>query len=211
MKRRTSALSVSAAALLLAAPLLTGCAGDTHPGAAAVVGGERITISEVQSRAAAVREAQRATAQGDILVEETPALQRQMLGLMIFHNLVEQAAEDAGVVVTNREVQQERAALEEQFGGPEGLAEVALVGQNVPLTEDQIDGQLRVGLMVAGIGGGGEEGNDRVYTLLSSTAEEIGVEVNPRYGTWDVHQLGLVDAEVPWLRGPSEDADTLGG
>ncbi|GAB3118088.1 SurA N-terminal domain-containing protein [Streptomyces calidiresistens] len=211
MKRRTSALSVSAAALLVAAPLLTGCAGDTHPGAAAVVGEDRITVSQVQSRVETVREAQRATAQGDVLVEETPALQRQMVGLMIFYSLVEQAAEEAGVQVTNRDVQQERAALEEQLGGPEGLAEVALVGQGLPLAEDQIDEQLRIGLLMAGIGGEGMEGTEEAYARLTELAEEIGVEVNPRYGTWDAQQVNLVDAEVPWLRGPAEPADTLGG
>ncbi|MBB0246567.1 hypothetical protein FNQ90_21235 [Streptomyces alkaliphilus] len=211
MKRRTSALSVSAAALLVAAPLLTGCAGDTHPGAAAVVGEDRITVSQVQSRVETVREAQLATAQGDVLVEETPALQRQMVGLMIFYSLVEQAAEEAGVTVTTREVQQERAVLEEQLGGPEGLAEVALVGQGLPLAEEQINEQLRIGLLMAGIGGEGMEGTEEAYARLVDLAEEIGVEVNPRYGTWDAQQVNLVDSEVPWLHGPAEDVDTLGG
>lgn len=51
MIRRRTALSVSAmSSLLLAAPLLTACGSAAHPGAAAVVDGKRITVSQLQSQ-----------------------------------------------------------------------------------------------------------------------------------------------------------------
>ncbi|MGK5549937.1 SurA N-terminal domain-containing protein, partial [Streptomyces sp. URMC 127] len=55
MLRRRTALSVTAAALLAAAPLLTACGQTAHPGAAAVVGDDRITVSQLQRQVADVR------------------------------------------------------------------------------------------------------------------------------------------------------------
>lgn len=59
-RRRRSALTLSAiAALVVAAPLLTACGNDAHPGAAAIVKGDRISTAQLQSRVGAVRDAQR--------------------------------------------------------------------------------------------------------------------------------------------------------
>lgn len=56
-RRRRTALLLSAA--IAAAPLLTACGSDAHPGAAAVVGGQRITVAQLENRVGEVRAAQR--------------------------------------------------------------------------------------------------------------------------------------------------------
>ncbi|CAM5558658.1 hypothetical protein SCALM49S_01930 [Streptomyces californicus] len=71
-RRRRTALSVLAATLV-AAPLLSACGNQAHPGAAAVVGGERIEVSAVQARAAQVRSAQESSPQAAELVEQVGA------------------------------------------------------------------------------------------------------------------------------------------
>ena len=110
---------------LAAAPLLTACGSDAHPGAAAVVGGERITVSQLESRVEEVREAQRAAvpdeAQYQQAIARTGSLTRDTLHGMVLDRVLERAARDAGVTVTDRDIQQMRSGLEQQAGGAEAL------------------------------------------------------------------------------------------
>ncbi|MDB1087229.1 SurA N-terminal domain-containing protein [Streptomyces sp. ACA25] len=217
MKRRSSALSVSAAALLVAAPLLTGCTTDAHPGAAAVVGDQEISVSQVQARVEAVRTAQRAQENAEELLAGSAGITRFAVDYLIFEQLVEHAAEQQGVTVTPREVQQARAMTEQSAGGAEELEQRALAGEGLPATGEQIDEVLRVNLLYQGLaatvdGASEQEVGERLAQLLTDTAEDLGVEVNPRYGEWDAEQVTLVDADVPWLRTDlGEGPDTLEG
>lgn len=206
MKRRLSALSVSAAALLTAAPLLAGCATGAHPGAAAVVGGERITVSQVQSHVRAVRAAQRALPNADELIAASSSLSRETVNLLVHLRVVERAAKEHGVHVSRSEVQRERAMTARSVGGSQALR-AALVSpqQPVPLTSDQFDAVLRSQLLIRGIAEAvgaeaSDAGRQKVGRVLTDTARDLGVTVNPRYGTWDARQVALVDLELPWLR-----------
>lgn len=108
MLRRRTALSVTAAAaVLLAAPLLTSC-GTPHAGAAAVVGGEQITVEAVQAKVAAVRAAQEKTPQAAQLIEASSDLQRNVVHRLVQNEVIERAADDIGVSVTRRELQAAR-------------------------------------------------------------------------------------------------------
>lgn len=206
-RRRTIVMSVSAAALLAGGPLLTGCSTGSHPGAAAVVGGERITVAEVQSHVEAVREAQRAQPNADELIAVTSGLTRQTVNFLVYLEVIDHAAADHGIEVTRRQVQEERDRAEEFAGGRERLEMTALIPQQpgvVPLTSDQIDEVLRSNVQYRQLAE--QVGEQRVGEVLAETAEEIGVDVNPRYGQWDPQAVALTDAEMPWLRAPEEDA-----
>ncbi|MDT0346959.1 SurA N-terminal domain-containing protein [Streptomyces litchfieldiae] len=215
-RRRTSALSVSAAALLAtAAPLLTGCSTDAHPGAAAVVGGERITVASVQAQVETVRDAQRARPEGDQLISASSGLTRDTVEFLVYAEVLERAAQDAGVELTRRDVQEYRAQTEASVGGAEALAEAVLMPQNgTPLAgEEQIDRMLRTQLLFQSLAqelGVAPDANGltQMAAVLAETAEEIGVEVNPRYGEWDAEQVLLADAPTPWLRSADEDEAT---
>lgn len=206
MKRRTPALTVSvpAAALLVAAPLLTGCSTESRPGAAAVVGGEPIPVSDVQARVEATRDAQRAQPNADQLIGASGPMMKQQVSFLVTLEIVEAAAEDAGVAVTRADVQRERATAEQSVGSAEDLERVFLLPeQTPPVSADQIDDVLRGNLMYRGLA---EQlgSNEEVGRVLAETSDELGVEVNPRYGEWDP-QRGLVGAEMPWLRAEAQD------
>ncbi|KAB8164352.1 hypothetical protein FH609_014230 [Streptomyces sp. 3MP-14] len=214
MKRRTSTLAVSAAALLLASPLLTGCSTGAHPGAAAVVGDERITIASVQERVETVREAQRELPEGDQLLGATPALTRQTVDFLVYMEVLEAAAEAHGVEVSRAQVQESRAIAEQSVGGAEALETSALTATNgLPFAGDeQIDQVLRSQLLTQGLAQRlgappGPEGDQLLRQVFAETAEEIGVEVNPRYGEWDAEQVTLAESDTPWLRAdePTEE------
>ncbi|MGW5850003.1 SurA N-terminal domain-containing protein [Streptomyces sp. NPDC055254] len=192
MHRRT-ALSVSAA-LLLAAPLLAACSGEARPGTAAVVGGERITTSALQAQVNDVRTAQGRSEQGAQLIQATPQLERVKLGKMIQLRVLERAAEDAGISVSTKEIEDARKA---QQGEGAGDLEQRALQSRVPLAPGQIDEELRFQLLLGKLSD--RFGEDKILGPLAEAAAALDIEVNPRFGAWDAKQIGLGTADTPWI------------
>ncbi|MFD9080198.1 SurA N-terminal domain-containing protein [Streptomyces erythrochromogenes] len=193
MHRRT-ALSVSAA-LLVAAPLLSACSGETRPGTAAVVGGERITTSALQAQVGDVRAAQNRSEQAATLIANTPQLERTKLGKMIQLRVLERAAEDAGISVTTKEIEDARKAQEGDKGAA-ALEQLALQAR-VPLAPGQIDEDLRFRLLLDKLSE--RFGEERIIEPLTKASEALHIEVNPRYGAWDAKQVGLGPVDTAWI------------
>ncbi|MGW8765358.1 SurA N-terminal domain-containing protein [Streptomyces sp. NPDC055815] len=212
MHRRT-ALTVSAA-LLAAAPLLTACGSDAHPGAAAVVGGERIEVSSLQAQVADVRAAQAASPQSAQLVAATGDLGRRKLNVMIFDRVVDRVARDQGVTATRAELQQTRTSFVRQAGGEDQLAAVLLQEQGV--APDQIDAFVRRNVLMTKIAtklGATDDaaGQKKLTDVFSAASKALAVDVNPRYGRWDDAQVRLSDTTTPWLRQISQDPAAVPG
>ncbi|MFI5986691.1 SurA N-terminal domain-containing protein [Streptomyces sp. NPDC051555] len=195
MHRRT-ALSVSAA-LLVAAPLLSACSSaEVRPGTAAVVGGERITTAALQAQVKDVRTAQGRAEQSAQLIEASAGLERVKLGKMIQLRVLEKAAADAGLSVSVKDVEDVRKAQVAQAKGTAQLEQAALQAR-VPLAPDQIDGEFRFQLLLGKLSD--RFGEDKVLVPLAAAAKELHIEVNPRYGAWDVKQIAIGDAQTPWV------------
>jgi hypothetical protein len=204
MHRRRSAVTVStAAALLLAAPLLTGCGGEAHPGAAAVVDGERISLTQLQSRVGETREAQREMPQGESMIRRTGQLTRTTLDGMIRHRVVEAALEDAGVNVTRSEVQRQRDVYEQQTGGAEGFEQALLEQQGIaPSAADDwvwLNVAVQKVARAWNIDPASPQGNQELNKRFSDLSGEMDIVVNPRYGKWDAKRSALTAADMPWL------------
>ncbi|WP_314174606.1 SurA N-terminal domain-containing protein [Streptomyces winkii] len=212
-RRRRSALTVSgAAALLVAAPLLTGCGDDAHPGAAAVTGGERISMGQLQAKVEAVRDAQRAAPHGAEMIKGSGQLTRAALDGMIRERVVDKAAKDAKVSVTRSEVGKYRAQLRKQAGGEKRLKEALLQQQAV--APSQVNDWLRMQVAVdkiakaEGIDPQTPKGNAALLKKFSDTSKDLHITVNPRYGKWDEKASTLGNTSEPWLRditGKQED------
>ncbi|MCP9958690.1 MULTISPECIES: SurA N-terminal domain-containing protein [Streptomyces] len=206
-RRRRTALSVSAA-LLAAAPLLTACGGDAHPGAAAVVGGDRIETAALQAQVRQVRSAQEASPQAEQLIRATGTLSREKLNGMIFDRVVEKVAADAGVTASRKEVQETRRAAARQYGGEAQLAAMLLQQQGT--TPGEVDGMVRRGILMDKIAAKHgvshtPEGQKKLAALFGAASRDLAVEVNPRYGTWDHDGIRLGDHQPPWLRQVTRD------
>lgn len=204
MHRRRSALTLSAAATLLAAtPLLSACGAEGHPGAAAVVDGDRITMAQLQDRVEAVRDAQRAAPQGEQLIRRTGRLNRATLDGMIRHHVVAQVAKDTGVHVSRSEIQQTRERYEEQAGGAQAL-QAALLQQQA-LAPSEIDDRVWLELSVrkiadaSGIDLRTAQGNRALTKKFADASRHMDIEVNPRYGTWNSDKAGLTGVATPWI------------
>jgi hypothetical protein len=202
-RRRRTALLLSAA-LITAAPLLTACGNDAHPGAAAVVGGDRITVSQLENRVNEVRSAQRAATTGEAQYEQAIAksggLTRDTLHGMVLDRVLHQAAQDAGVTVTRNEVQRFRAELEQQAGDAKALEVAWLQQYGVPPVrlDDNLRVQIEAQKLAAALGT--DTSQPAFWKALSEASKKMGVDLNPRYGSWDVEKSSRVDAKVPWLR-----------
>lgn len=204
MHRRRSALTLSAAATLLAAtPLLTACGSEGQPGAAAVVNGDRITMSQLQARVRAVRDAQRAAPQGEQLIRRTGRLTRATLDGMIRHRVVARVAKDAGVHVSRSDVERTRARYEKQAGGAKNLQAALLQQQALAPSDidDRVWLELAVGKIAkaSGIDLRTTQGSQALTKKFADASKSMDIEVNPRYGAWDSDKAGLTGAKTPWI------------
>ncbi|MFH9658478.1 SurA N-terminal domain-containing protein [Streptomyces sp. NPDC017248] len=203
MHRRRTAL-VLTAAIAAAAPLLTACGSEAHPGAAAVVGGQRITVAQLQSRVDEVRRAQRAAVPDDTqyqqVVSSTSSLTRDTLHNMVLDRVLHRAARDKGVTVTPKEIQQMRAELVRQAGGGKGLETAWL--QKYGIAPARLDDNLRLQLEAQKLAAklGTDTTRPAFWQALSKASAELHVDLNPRYGAWDVQKSSRVDAKTPWVR-----------
>ena len=202
-RRRRTALVLSAA-IVAAGPLLTACGNDAHPGAAAVVGGQRITVSQLQDRVDEVRQAQRAAvsdpAQYQQVLTSTSSLTRDTLHNMVLDRVLHRAAQDEGISVTRNEVQKMRAGLEQQAGGAKGL-EMAWL-QKFGIAPSRLDDNLRLQLEAQKLAAklGTDTTQPAFWNALSQASEELHIDLNPRYGAWDVQKSSRVDTGTPWVR-----------
>lgn len=204
-RHRRFALTVSgAAALLVAAPLLTACGSEAHPGAAAVLGGGRITMGELQGKVNAVRDAQRTAPRGDQMIKGSGQLTRATLDGLIRDRIVKQAAENSGVSVTRAEVGEARADLRRQAGGEAKLREALL--QQQAIAPGEIDNRLRMQLLVEKIAEAenidprSPQGPTELNAMFAETSEAMKINVNPRYGKWDTKKATLGNTKEAWLR-----------
>ncbi|MFI6280059.1 SurA N-terminal domain-containing protein [Streptomyces sp. NPDC050988] len=204
MHRRRRTAFLLSAALVTAAPLLTACGNEAHPGAAAVVGGDRITVSQLENRVNEVRSAQRAATTGEAQYEQAIAksggLTRDTLHVMVLDRVLHRAAQDAGVTVTRKEVQSFRGELEKQAGDSKAL-EVAWL-QQYGVAPERLDDNLRVQIEAQKLATalGTDTSQPAFWKALSEASKKLDVDLNPRYGDWDVEKSSRVDAKLPWLR-----------
>ncbi|MFH8975866.1 SurA N-terminal domain-containing protein [Streptomyces sp. NPDC017890] len=202
-RRRRTALLLTAA-IAAAAPLLTACGNDAHQGAAAVVGDQRITVAQLENRVDEVREAQRAAVPDDAQYQQvlarTGGLTRDTLHSMVLDQVLHRAAQDAGVTVTRKDVQRMRGGLEEQAGGAQELETVWLQQYGVP--SERLDDNLRIQLEAQKLAEtlGTDTSRPEFWQALSEASKKLDVDLNPRYGAWDVQKSSRVDTAVPWVR-----------
>ncbi|MER5909266.1 SurA N-terminal domain-containing protein [Streptomyces sp. NPDC001982] len=202
-RRRRTALLLSAA-IAAAAPLLAACGNEAHPGAAAVVGGQRISVAQLESRVQEVREAQRAAVPDDSQYQQvlasTSSLTRDTLHTMVLDRVLHRAAQDQGIGVTRKEIQQMRAGLEQQAGGAKALETAWL--QKYGIAPGRLDENLRLQLEAQKLAQtlGTDTTEPAFWKALSTASKELHVDLNPRYGAWDVQKSSRVDAKTPWVR-----------
>jgi len=167
------------AALLgvVAAVSLAACDTD-QIGAAAVVGDDRITVAELQEE---VRELAESLPDSTGPTGDQSIAQRAILERLIRSDLLAAVAADEGVEVSEADVD---AFIEDQVvpQAPDGDLGPLLAQNNLTEAslEEYVRDQLAADQLIQRLGG-----QEALIAALTDKADEIGVTVNPRYGTWN--------------------------
>ncbi len=173
-----------AAAAVAAGVVLTACSSPMEAGAAAIVGNERISASELNDSVSELRSAlERAKIPEAQL--QLPATQRVLLQLTSLSQFRQFAAK-SGVTVTDGEIDK---AITEQ-GGMQRI-EPALLAEGVPPSRirDWMGAVVAYNKLLTQYGGQNEAAQQKLGQALSS----VKVTYSPRYGKFDPSQ-GFVDA-----------------
>ena len=128
-RRRSTRIATIGLPVLLSAAALTGC--DTSPGAAAVVGSQRITAHTLQQE---VDRGLADPAAAQQLGADRAGFVRKELSRLIDNVLVARAAKNAGVTASNADVDAELTSLVQQAGGEQQLEQSA-AASGVPKSE----------------------------------------------------------------------------
>lgn len=207
LRTRRAAAAVCAAGAVF---LLGACASPAKPGAAAVVGTERVTDQQVADRTAEVL-----TALGGKLPDGVTEaeLNRRVISNDIQAYLIDEAATREGITVTPGQVAQLRAAAVERAGGLDKLG--VTVAQQFSFPPSSLDAflttQLQVTALIEKLGKGDQNaGNAAAATYLGALSTEVGTEVSPRFGTWSAKNIGVGPPEDD-LSSPPGKATTLPG
>ena len=179
---------VAIAVLGLGALSLTGC-GANQAGAAALLGDERISESELNEQVQALL-----STQGLPAPDSSAEIITLTLDRLITTNLVNQLAEREGVAIDQGEVDAIRLQYLAQAGGEAELENLLLQQGVLP---NQIDSVITLNLQVTKLGQ--ELAPDQepdiqgqaVFVAVSELSVELDTEVAPRFGTWDAENLTI--------------------
>ena len=182
------------AVTVLSAVALTGCA-DTPKlaGSAAIVNGKVITSAQVAERVDKVRTQIQETDPN--LLQEVPSLiqiNQRVVDHFILVSLISEVVAREGLKVTEIEVANYRDEIFAQF--TQDAIEAQLVSrQAVPA--DDVDGFMYEILLQRALmekiapGADTQTRTNALLDYFTKLSQEIGVELNPRFGTWDPYNL----------------------
>lgn len=189
----TATVGLAVASLALAA-----CGGE--PGAAAVIGSDRISETAFSQQVQDVLAAQQKPRDA-----ADPAITAATMNMLVVESLVHQLADQAGIIVTPGQIESILIAQDAKLGGRANVE--AYYAQQYGIAPSQINDTVRFTIELDALGkaldptGTADTQRQAVGQAVAVLSEVLGVTVSPRYGTWDSKnvQLGPVpnDLSVP--------------
>lgn len=182
------------ATLILGVAVLTGCSDSPKlAGSAVVINGKVIPASAVAERVDKVRAQIQVT--DPALISEVPSLiqiNQRAVDHFIRASLFEEAVAREGIKVTDRDVAAYRDEVFAQYS--KESIEAQLAAQNA-VPADDVEGFMRE-IMIQRIlmeklapGADNQTQFVAMTDYLTALSDELGVELNPRFGTWDPSNL----------------------
>ena len=175
------------------AVVLTGCA---QVGAAATVGGVRISQATVQGSIDSILAERNGVDTTQMQLETGETLNRSQLRFHLFGTLLREVGAELKITVTKAEIDSQRAAILQQVGGadqlPIALVAAGIAAQDLDLYIEAITFSDKIGNLIAASGVPEEQIGTEIQRLITAKAKELGVTVNPRYGTWDPETADVV-------------------
>ncbi len=175
------------------AVVLSGCA---QVGAAATVGGTRISQATVQGSVDAILAERAGTDTSQMQLETGETLNRSQLRFHLFGTLLREVGAELKITVTKAEIDTQRAAILQQVGGadqlPIALVTAGIAAQDLDLYIEAITFSDKISNLIATSGVPEEQIGAEIQRLITAKAKELGVTVNPRYGTWDPETADVI-------------------
>jgi hypothetical protein len=175
------------------AVVLTGCA---QVGAAATVGGVRISQATVQGSIDSILAERNGVDTTQMQLETGETLNRSQLRFHLFGTLLREVGAELKITVTKAEIDSQRAAILQQVGGadqlPIALVAAGIAAQDLDLYIEAITFSDKISNLIAASGVPEEQVGIEIQRLITAKAKELGVTVNPRYGTWDSETADVV-------------------
>jgi len=182
--------------IAVAAILLSGC---SQVGAAATVGGTKITQATVQGSIDSIL-AERAkvdTTQMQLDTGET--LNRGQLRFHLFSAILRALGEELKIKVTKAEIDTRRASIVEQVGGaasmPTALVNAGIAPEDLDAYIEAITLSDKISQALVASGVTEDQVGTEIQKLIVAKSKELGVTVNPRYGKWDADTADIVAAD----------------
>ena len=177
--------------------LLSGC---SQVGAAATLGGTKITQATVQASIDSIIAARVGVDTSQMQLETGESLNRGQLRFHLLSALLIATGKELKISVSKAEIDTRRAGIIEQVGGAEALPN-ALVGAGI--AAEDLDSYLEAIIMsdkisqaIIGSGIPQEQVGTEIQKLIVAKAKELGVTVNPRYGKWDPTVADVVATDL---------------
>ena len=183
-------------AAVIATLLLAGC---SQVGAAATVGDIKITQATVQGSIDGILSERTKVDTSQMQLETGSALNISQLRFHLLRTLFSELGKELNINVTKAEIDTRRASIIEQVGGESALP-TALVGAGI--APDDLDEYIEVisysdkisqKLTAAGVTE--DQLGAEIQKLIVAKAKEMGVTVNPRYGTWDATNADVIPTD----------------
>ena len=182
------------AVIVLSSALLTACS-DTPKlaGSAIIVNGKAISTAEVAERVDKVRIQIQNT--DPALLQEVPSLiqiNQRVVDHFILVSLISEFVEREGINITANDVEKYREEIFAQY--TQAAIEGQLVSRNA-VPADDVDGFMyeilaqRALMEKIAPGADTQTRTNALIDYVSNLSQEIGVELNPRFGTWDPSNL----------------------
>ena len=191
MKKILAVLTIASALLL------TGCSQTNE---AALIGGYKISQTELQSSIDAVMAERTKVDSSQMQLETGEELNRGQLRFKILMHTFDEIAKELKIEVTSSQVGAKKASIIQSVGGeaelPKNLVNAAIALQDFDAYVRAIVISDQIAEALAQSGVAEEEVSTKVGDLLNAKAKTLGVKINPRYGAWDNEAGDVVAANV---------------
>jgi len=179
---------------------LTGLTACGQSNVAATVGAVTISQTTLQETVDLVLAERKGVDPSQLQVDTGEALNRNQLQFYIYVEIYEAIAKDLGLKISTTELTTARDDLIANNGGQAQFSQ-ALVGAQI--SSENIDKYVRLVLIsdkltkaAVASGVAETEVNTQISQLITKKAQDLKIEINPRYGTWDPQGVQIVAAEA---------------
>ena len=182
---------------VLAALLLTSCSSMNS---GITVGDKEFSISDIQKPVDEILEARKSVETSQMQLASGADLIRNQAQFAIISVLLDQIASDMKINFTSADIATRRTEIVAQVGGEQGLP-AALVSSN--LATSNLEPYIKVRLIIdkltsnfIEVGASPEQASEGVSRLIVAAAKKLGVEINPKYGTWNPITASIESGDI---------------